>query len=143
MVGWHHRLKEHEFEQTPGDSEGQGSLACCSLWGRKELDVTERQNNNHKRNQIKEFLFPGVPNPESKLLHKNQPRAGGREVGVLLRKPRISTAVTGSRPRSSTVPVLGDQAALYCLQHHGILSRCTYFKPRSQISKVLCMLFYS
>ena len=39
MVGWHHRLKEHEFEQTPGDSEGQGSLACCSLWDCKELDM--------------------------------------------------------------------------------------------------------
>ena len=35
MVGWHHWLNEHEFEQTPGDSEGQGSLACCSPWGHK------------------------------------------------------------------------------------------------------------
>ena len=35
MVGWHHRLDGHEFEQTPGDSEGQGSLACCSPWGCK------------------------------------------------------------------------------------------------------------
>ena len=34
MVGWHHRLNGHEFEQTLGDSEGQGSLACCSLGGR-------------------------------------------------------------------------------------------------------------
>ena len=33
MVGWHHQLNGHEFEQTPGDSEGQGSLACCSPWG--------------------------------------------------------------------------------------------------------------
>ena len=33
-------LNGHEFEQTPGDSEGQGSLACCSVWGRKELDTT-------------------------------------------------------------------------------------------------------
>ena len=32
MVGWHHLLNGHEFEQTPGDSEGQGSLSCCSLW---------------------------------------------------------------------------------------------------------------
>ena len=44
MVGWHHQLNEHEFEQTPGDSEGQGSLACCSPWGCKELDMTERLN---------------------------------------------------------------------------------------------------
>ena len=35
MVGWHHRLNEHEFEQALGDSEGQGSLACCSSWGRR------------------------------------------------------------------------------------------------------------
>ena len=40
MVGWHHRLNEHEFEQTPGESEGQGSLACCSPWGHKELYKT-------------------------------------------------------------------------------------------------------
>ena len=40
MVGWHHQLNRHEFEQIPGDSEGQGSLACCSLWGLKELDTT-------------------------------------------------------------------------------------------------------
>ena len=41
MVGWHHRLNGHEFEQTPGDSEGQESLACCSPWSCKESDTTE------------------------------------------------------------------------------------------------------
>ena len=45
MVGWHHRLIGHESEQTPGDSEGQGSPACYSPWGRKESDTTDRQNN--------------------------------------------------------------------------------------------------
>ena len=40
MVGWHHRLKGHGFEQTPGDSEGQGSLVCCSLWGHRESNTT-------------------------------------------------------------------------------------------------------
>ena len=44
MVGWHHQLDGHEFEQTLGDSEGQGSLACCSPRGRKELDMTEQMN---------------------------------------------------------------------------------------------------
>ena len=44
MVGWHHRLNEHESEQTPGDGEGQGSLACCSPWGRKGSDTTEQLN---------------------------------------------------------------------------------------------------
>ena len=40
MVGWHHWLNGHEFEQTQGDGEGQGSLVCCSSWGHKELDMT-------------------------------------------------------------------------------------------------------
>ena len=46
MVGWHHRFNEHEFEQTLRDSEGQGSLVCCSPWGHKESDMTEQLNNN-------------------------------------------------------------------------------------------------
>ena len=41
MVGWHHQFNGHEFEQTLGDGEGQGNLACCSPWGGKELDTTE------------------------------------------------------------------------------------------------------
>ena len=41
MVGWHHRPNGHEFEQAPGDTERQRSLACCSLWGGKELNTTE------------------------------------------------------------------------------------------------------
>ena len=40
-AGWHHRLNGHEFEQTLGDGEGQGSPVCCSPWGHKELDMTE------------------------------------------------------------------------------------------------------
>ena len=42
--GWRHRLNGHEFEQAPGDSEGQGSLACCSTQGCKESDMTEGRN---------------------------------------------------------------------------------------------------
>ena len=45
MVGWHHQLEGYEFEQTLGDGEGQGSLVCCSPWGHKESDMTERLNN--------------------------------------------------------------------------------------------------
>ena len=45
MVGWHHQVNGHEFEQTLGDGEGQGSLACCSPWGHKESDTTEPLNN--------------------------------------------------------------------------------------------------
>ena len=51
MVGWHHRLKGHEFEQAPGDGKGQGSLVCCSPSGCKELDMTEQLNNNKEKSK--------------------------------------------------------------------------------------------
>ena len=44
VVGWHHRLNRHEFEQAPGIGDGQGSLACCSPWGLKESDTTKGLN---------------------------------------------------------------------------------------------------
>ena len=44
MAGWHRRLDGREFEQAPGVGDGQGGLACCGSWGRKELDMTERLN---------------------------------------------------------------------------------------------------
>ena len=47
MVGWHHQLNGHEFEETPGDGKGQGSLVCCSPWGHKESDMTYRLNNSN------------------------------------------------------------------------------------------------
>ena len=54
MVGWHHQLDGHEFEQAPGvgdgtgdgTGDGQGSLACCSPWGHKESNTTQRLNSN-------------------------------------------------------------------------------------------------
>ena len=57
MIGWHHRLNRHEFEQTLGDSEEQGILACCSPWGLRKLDVTERLNNNLGQYSHPIFLF--------------------------------------------------------------------------------------
>ena len=48
MVRWHHWPNEREFEQTPGDGEGQGGLACCNPWGHKESDMTEQLNNSTK-----------------------------------------------------------------------------------------------
>ena len=54
MVGWHHWLSGHEFERTSGDGEGPGSLVCCSPWGHKESDTTERLNKNSNN---KPFYF--------------------------------------------------------------------------------------
>ena len=48
MIGWHHQLNGHEFEQAPGDGKKHGSLSCCSPWGHKESDITERLDNNNK-----------------------------------------------------------------------------------------------
>ena len=47
MVGWHHQLNGHEFEQAPGVGDGQGNLVCCSLWSGKESDMTEQLNSNN------------------------------------------------------------------------------------------------
>ena len=44
MIGWHHRLDGHEFDQAPGIVDGKASLACCSPWGSKESDMTEQLN---------------------------------------------------------------------------------------------------
>ena len=57
MVGWHHQLEGHESEQAPGVGEGQGSLACCSPWGCKESDTTERLNWIQYVNAVT-WLFP-------------------------------------------------------------------------------------
>ena len=52
MVGWHHQLDGHEFEQAPGLGDGQGSLACCSPWSRKELDMTWRLNKSVRKMMV-------------------------------------------------------------------------------------------
>ena len=58
MVGWHHRLNGHEFAQTLGVGDGQGSMLCCSPWGRKESDTTERPNKKEHRSEVSEsFIF--------------------------------------------------------------------------------------
>ena len=49
MVGWHHQLNGHKFEQALGASDRQGSLTCCSPWGRKQLDMTKRLNNKDEK----------------------------------------------------------------------------------------------
>ena len=52
MAGWHHRLDGQEFEWTPGVADGQGGLACCDSWGRKESDTTERLNWTESKHRI-------------------------------------------------------------------------------------------
>ena len=60
MVGWHHRLNRHEFQQALGDTEGQGSLECCSPWGHKESDRSEQLNSNNSIIKMKNGIFPAI-----------------------------------------------------------------------------------
>ena len=72
MVGWRHQLNGHEFEQAPGDSDGQGNLACCSSWGHKESDMTEQLNKRHKLLHVSFEEEPG-PCPITALLLLDRP----------------------------------------------------------------------
>ena len=82
MVGWHHSFNGRELGQALGDGEGQGSLACCSPWGRKESDTTERLNNSN--NTCKETEAPHLTArrwkqpPETLLLPWGRGRGPGR-----------------------------------------------------------------
>ena len=73
MIGWHHRLDGHEFEQAVGDGEGQGSLVCCSPWGHKELDMNKQLNdyNQVTSTPISTILvgskFLGIPSSNTLL----------------------------------------------------------------------------
>ena len=58
MLGWHHQLSGRESEQTPEFGEGQGRLVCCSPWGHKESDTTERLNNENERRQRRFYKLP-------------------------------------------------------------------------------------
>ena len=58
MVGWHHWLNGHEFEEAPGIGDGLGSLVCCSPWGHKELDMTEQLNWPDQWDQLKRSTLP-------------------------------------------------------------------------------------
>ena len=58
IVGWHHQLNGHEFEQAPGVGDGQGSLVCGSPWSRKDLDTAERLNLTELKKRQETYLLP-------------------------------------------------------------------------------------
>ena len=93
MVGWHDQLDGHEFEQTPEDGEGQGSLECCRTWGRKESDTTERLNNNKLSSSLNIILPQPGPLSPSEIWSME---AGGGQ--LLLSLPSCSLACLPSWP---------------------------------------------
>ena len=76
MVGWHHWLRGHEFEQAPGVGDGQGGLVCCSPWSHKELDTTERLNWLFQIDYLLSIVrsFPGGSDGKSVCLQYRRPR---------------------------------------------------------------------
>ena len=73
MVGWHHRLDGQEFEQAPGVGDGQGSLACCSLWGCKESDTIEQLTELIMRKHYRDFGLCSFG-----FTHSHRKRAGDK-----------------------------------------------------------------
>ena len=75
MVGWHHQLYGHEFEQALGVGDGQGGLACCSPWGCKQSDMTERLNLTKPKLMLQQTLESPLDCKEIKLVNPkgNQP----------------------------------------------------------------------
>ena len=72
MVGWHHQLNGHEFDQSPGDSERQGSLGFCSPGGRKELDMTERMKHNTPPTYLYHHIPSHIPHLTGKGINKKE-----------------------------------------------------------------------
>ena len=75
MVGWHHQLYGHEFEQALGVGDGQGGLACCSPWGCQQSDMTERLNLTKPKMMLQQTLESPLNCTEIKLVNPkgNQP----------------------------------------------------------------------
>ena len=76
MAGWHHGLNGHESEWTPGVGDGQGGLACCDSWGRKESDTTERLNwtDHYQLNWLNWQLYNILPNTSFQIYEEDYPR---------------------------------------------------------------------
>ena len=119
MVGWHHRPNGHEFEQTLGNGEGPGSLACCSPWGHQELDTTERLNNDEPAGY---YLLPCPLTPEFKMhshpriLKPNMERSSGDAplVGLVYVTDSQGSAEGGS----CTIPRGNGRSAGGVWSHH-------------------------
>ena len=76
MVGWYYQLSGHEFEQAPGDSEGQRSLVRCSPWGHKESATTERLKNNSNKAAHCCILDTHLSHPKKRWQHLVPPTDG-------------------------------------------------------------------
>ena len=111
MAGWHHRLDRRESEWTPGVGDGQGGLACCDAWGRKESDTTERLNWNDSESESCSVVSNSLP-PHGLYSSWNSPGQNTR-VGSL-------SLLQGIFPTQGSNPgLLHCRQILYQLSHQG------------------------
>ena len=95
MIGWHPQLNGHEFEQTAGNSEGQGGLACCSPWGCKESDMTEQLNHKFGGRTPQGHSMEGNSHDEPALLGRG-----------CVSTPAHGTVATGASKNQAPDPAL-------------------------------------
>ena len=147
MVGWHHRLDGHGFEQAPGVGDGQGGLACCSPWGCKESDTTERLDWNWWVSLFR-LLFSCSPLlciNSTGIKHRGQtPQAPKTAVwlsdthGLLAAQGVLNThSPPGNAGCSSPAPLLTNWASLvvgWCLlfSSSNVTTVYNFLNPRAQ-----------
>ena len=127
MVGWHHQLNGHEFEQTLGD-EGQGSLACCSSWGHKESDTAKGLNNsNHPKTRVKTRNSVGRQHISSLVQEERHGILAHLNFHLLLQSPELL-----SLPESLLRLLIpqGPQVGL----HHTVGRQCLQLLKRPKCS---------
>ena len=154
MAGWHHRLNGHESEQTLGDSEGRGSLVCCSPRGREEPDVTQQLNNNKAKTLLENILKleTQTKSEETELCCQRRIPDG---VGVFHRvvdpsphneTPRILRSLLFSQPRpppqKPLVYLLSQQICLFWMLHINAIihETCFGFSLSTMCSRLIHVL---
>ena len=137
MDGWHHRHKEYEFEQAPGDSEGQGSLECCSPRGRKDLDTTELRNNKASPKSAS-AAHPFLP-METTRKARLTPSASGPPWCF----PRWSSCCPVAKHHSWKAPVLQRSAFFMVQLSHPYMTtgKTTALTTGNFAGKVMSLLF--
>ena len=122
MVTQHHQLSGHEFKQTPGDSEGQGSLVCCSPWSCKGSDTTEQLNNNNR-----------VVSALQRTCSISSSCCFSQAVEDVLTLPTLQPGSVRTRPNGCTTTLPPIVNMSLPTQRNGRGTQCVY--PLSQIAK--------